>query len=176
MKKVIIGRKGVGKTTLIVTEILPALHGVQDYVIIDFNDEYRFLDNPSVQLFSFGDKVKFIDRNAKHLKEQVIDIIRCTNKETVLIIDSADILRYNTIDHLDDFLWLKELLLHKKCILVFQNTATVRESSLVHFFDEMYYFPSLYDDEFKGRYFKTKKKQDTTIHEMTPYSRFKDAE
>lgn len=175
MKKVIIGRRGVGKTTLIVTEILPALHGVQDYVIIDFNDEYRFLDNPSVQLFSFADKVQVINNDAKHLKEQVIDIIRRTNKETVLIIDSADTLRYNTIDLIDDFLWLKELLLHKKCILVFQDAKPVRESSLLHFFEEMYYFPSDYDGELNRKYIKSKE-QKAIVHKMASYSRFKDAQ
>ncbi len=172
MKKVIIGRNGVGKTRLIVTEILPALHGVQDYVIIDFNDEYRFLDNPSVQLFSFADKVKVIDKDARHLKERVIDIIRCTNKETVLIIDSADYLCYNTIDQMDNLLWLKELLLHKKCILVFGNAKIVRESSLVHFFDEFYHFPSRYEEDLTNMYYKLQEILGKSVHEMSPYNHY----
>jgi hypothetical protein len=77
-KRVIIGKKGCGKTTFIKEAIIPKL---KDYIVIDMCDEYK--EVPAERKYIFHN-----DFSIKHNLDNVYEVLRL-NKNCVFIIDDA---------------------------------------------------------------------------------------
>lgn len=149
MKKLLIGKMGVGKTTLIVKKIIPAL---EKYLVLDFYQEYPklLLDKTKIHQFERG-------LIGNKLRDQSIDIIRSTNDDTTLIIDNTNLLYFpkqgGWNQHGDGgFLWLKKELKNKKYVLVFQSIQSVTKGDVPDIFDDIYYFPTRDSDSERTSY------------------------
>lgn len=86
MRKLIFGRVGTGKTTLIVNKIIPT---IENYLVFDFCNEYYQWIKDESKIKKFGSFTI-----GKELRELVIDAIRKEKKDTTLIIDNTNLLRF----------------------------------------------------------------------------------
>lgn len=146
MKHLILGKLGIGKTTLIVKEIIPT---IEKYLVLDFCNEYS-------QWIKDESKLKINENGliGDKLKKQVINIIRNTGNDTTLIIDNTNLLYFpKTIDEKDGgFLWLKKELENKSFILVFQSIESVINGGIANIFDDIHYFPTKDNDDTRTSY------------------------
>ena len=144
MKTLVLGQQGVGKTHFIVNEIIPT---IESYLVLDFCDEYSRLIKDETNIYKFKQGVV-----GSEFKNEVIDVIDSTPEDIVLIIDSADLLRFPIGKKDKSFSWLIEALENRKYVLVFQSIWEVTDGEIYGIYDDVYCFPT-HDDEFTKRNF-----------------------
>lgn len=148
MKKLIIGKNGTGKTTFIAKEIIPT---IEKYLVLDFCHEYS-------QWIKDETKIRKFERGlvGNKLKQQVIDVIRNVKDDMALIIDNAQLLYFPKAMELHPqvsykkgdggFLWLREELIGKNYVLVFQSIESIIQGEVPDIFDDIYCFPTKDND------------------------------
>ncbi len=132
MRKLILGKIGIGKTTFLVKKIIPKL---KDYLVFDFCKEYG----------SISPEVKHIQISGAgvEMKKSVSEIVLKTPKQTTLIFDNAGLLYAASSETLDSgYHWLTELLERRKCIMVFHSPLQFHHTSLREYFSDIILFPT----------------------------------
>ena len=110
MRELIIGKKGIGKTTLIKNELIPVL---KEYIIFDIFQEYMEFKN--VISFSYIGE----SSSRKSLKEKFQNVAAKTDSNTVIILDNTECYLYPEIDAAgkESYEWIKVALKEKQFIL-----------------------------------------------------------
>ena len=164
MRKLILGKQGTGKTTLIVNEIIPTLG--DNYRVVDFCDEYsQWIDESRI--------IKYGPVQGAQLKSAVIATIREMNKDTVLIIDNAEQLYFPKASCPKDlgFEWLELELERKQYVLVFQSIERVLTGGIggtynPELYEEVIIFITRDDAEERERYLDALKRQAIGVFEQ----------
>jgi hypothetical protein len=147
----IFGKKGCGKTHLILNEMMPSLKDANmSYKAIDLINEYRF--------YTDDKNVIEIDYRVKELRDTISDIISKLEKDVFIFIDNANLLNFpckiseeNIEADESDMAWLMELLEGRSYCLVFNRVKTIYDNKIESKFENYLLFEPCIDTRFSEK-------------------------